>query len=99
LTATFASPPPKVATNCGVCRKRSNPGGLRRSMISPKQTVFMVAGLRSQVSGTGRRDALDERAGVGGNHVEAVVGDRLGIEQRAADTHCAGASANPLTGI
>ena len=39
-TATFASPPPKVATNWGVCKKRSKPGGASRNMISPKVTVF-----------------------------------------------------------
>src|SRR5918993_3341811 len=41
-TATLASPPPNVATNCGVCRKRSNPGGLRRSIISPNVTTGFV---------------------------------------------------------
>src|SRR5260370_8435731 len=41
-TATFASPPPNVATNWGDCRKRSNPGGLRRSMISPKETTVFA---------------------------------------------------------
>src|SRR5687768_14990757 len=41
-TATLASPPPNVATNCGVCRKRSNPGGFRRSMISPNVTTGFV---------------------------------------------------------
>src|SRR4051794_5462210 len=40
-TATFASPPPKVATNWGDCRKRSKPGGARRSMISPKVTTVL----------------------------------------------------------
>src|SRR5579862_6640730 len=40
-TATFASPPPNVATNCGDCRKRSNPGGASRSMISPNVTVVL----------------------------------------------------------
>src|SRR5260370_40048468 len=38
-TATLASPPPKVATNCGDWRKRSKPGGARRSMGSPKVTM------------------------------------------------------------
>src|SRR5579883_3135845 len=38
-TATFASPPPQVATNCGDCRNRSNPGGARRSMTSPNVTT------------------------------------------------------------
>ncbi len=38
-TATFASPPPNVATNCGLCKKRSIPGGARRSMISPNVTI------------------------------------------------------------
>src|ERR1022692_4011834 len=38
-TATLASPPPNVATNCGDWRKRSNPGGARRSMVSPKETT------------------------------------------------------------
>jgi hypothetical protein len=41
-TATFASPPPNVATNCGVCRKRSKPGGASLSMISPKVTVVVI---------------------------------------------------------
>src|ERR1051326_2139379 len=36
-TATFASPPPKVATNCGDCRKRSKPGGASRSIVSPNE--------------------------------------------------------------
>src|SRR6188768_548591 len=40
-TATLASPPPKVARNCGDCRKRSKPGGARRSMISPKVTISL----------------------------------------------------------
>ena len=43
-TATLASPPPKVAMNCGDCRKRSNPGGARRSMISPNDTTSLDIG-------------------------------------------------------
>ena len=35
-TATFASPPPKVASKRGLWKKRSAPGGFSRSMISPK---------------------------------------------------------------
>jgi hypothetical protein len=38
--ATLASAPPNVATNWGVCKKRSKPGGASRSMISPKVTTF-----------------------------------------------------------
>jgi hypothetical protein len=38
-TATLASPPPNVATNCGVCKILSKPGGASRNMISPKVTV------------------------------------------------------------
>ena len=41
-TATLASPPPKVATNWGDCRKRSKPGGASRSMISPKVTTVLL---------------------------------------------------------
>src|SRR5580658_9747094 len=35
-TATLASPPPNGATNGGESRKRSKPGGARRSMTPPK---------------------------------------------------------------
>jgi hypothetical protein len=35
----LASPPPKIADSTGDWKKRSNPGGLRRSMISPKVTT------------------------------------------------------------
>ncbi len=42
LTATLASPPPNVATNWDVCRKRSKPGGLSRSMISPNVTTLGI---------------------------------------------------------
>ena len=41
-TETFASPPPKVASNELACRNRRNPGGLSRSMISPKVTTFFT---------------------------------------------------------
>src|SRR5258708_6226176 len=45
-TATFASPPPNVAMNCGDCMKRSKPGGARRSMISPKVTTVLDMNFR-----------------------------------------------------
>src|SRR5215831_6165929 len=38
-TATFASPPPNVATSSGRWNNRSEPGADRRSMISPKVIV------------------------------------------------------------
>src|SRR5690242_12622741 len=41
-TATFASPPPQVATNCGDCRNRSRPGGASLNIISPKVTVVCI---------------------------------------------------------
>src|SRR5262249_41326179 len=59
-TATLASPPPNVATNCGDCRKRSKPGGARRSMISPNVTVV----LNIELSGDG--DHVDAESGVHG---------------------------------
>src|ERR1051325_9450559 len=37
--ATLASPPPKVADRTGDWKRRSNPGGLKRSMISPNVTT------------------------------------------------------------
>ena len=43
LTATLASPPPKVATSIGDWSRRSNPGGLSRSMISPNVTTFFIS--------------------------------------------------------
>src|SRR5512136_557837 len=42
-TATFASPPPKVASSSGLWKNRSRPGGLRRSMISPKVMYFAMS--------------------------------------------------------
>ena len=42
LTATLASAPPNVAERVGDCSSRSNPGGLRRSMISPSVTTRIM---------------------------------------------------------
>ena len=48
-TATLASPPPKVATNWGLCRNRSKPGGASRNMISPKVTVVFGMGIGPKI--------------------------------------------------
>src|SRR5215813_4071092 len=47
---TLASPPPKVASNTGDCRRRSKPGGLRRSKTSPRVTIrgFVIGPLLSR---------------------------------------------------
>src|SRR5262247_165421 len=44
---TLASPPPKLASKAGDCRKRSKPGGLRRSKTSPRVTIrgFVISPL------------------------------------------------------
>src|SRR5579872_7278248 len=47
--------------NCGDCRKRSNPGGASRSMISPNVTVGLGI---SDLSSNG--DGVDGKAGVHG---------------------------------
>src|SRR5580704_15873551 len=69
-TATLASPPPKVATNCGDCSRRSKPGGASRSMISPKVTVvvgilFLDGDYVHCESGVHRRQALKGQHGAG----------------------------------
>src|SRR5262249_14115547 len=47
---TFASPPPKVASKAGDCRRRSKPGGFRRSKTSPRVTIrgFVIGSLLSR---------------------------------------------------
>src|SRR5262245_39756460 len=47
---TLASPPPKVASKAGDCRRRSRPGGLRRSKTSPRVTIrgFVIGPLFSR---------------------------------------------------
>src|SRR5262244_2194994 len=47
---TLASPPPKVASKAGDCKRRSKPGGLRRSKTSPRVTIrgFVIGPLFSR---------------------------------------------------
>ena len=41
-TATFASPPPKVASSDGLWKNLSLPGAFSLSMISPKVMIFFI---------------------------------------------------------
>src|SRR5690606_10062469 len=82
-TATFASPPPNVASKAGDWKKRSFPGVFSRSIISPKVTYSAIpaspgsgdaTGLRRQVGDGG---VFPGRDGRGGREPASPAGDDL----------------------
>ena len=93
-TATLASPPPKVAPSTGDWRKRSNPGGLRRSMISPNVTTLLMTALTLRGA-----DVRDDSLGVGAELRVVAGGDGLGVGQRRADADRDRSGANPVAGV
>src|SRR4030095_13916980 len=90
-TATFASPPPNVATNCDVCRKRSNPGGLSRSIISPNVTTLGISVLPCGAN------ARDDALGVCAEDAKVAGLDRFGVGERAANANGHGPSRDPVS--
>src|SRR4029453_14996605 len=92
-TATFASPPPNVATNCGVCRKRSNPGGLSLSMISPNVTTLGISALPCGAN------ARDDALGVGAEAAKIAGPDRFGVCERASDENAPRPSRDPTSRV
>src|ERR1051325_5190151 len=94
--ATLASPPPKVADRTGDWKRRSNPGGLKRSMISPNVTTrgLMAASARFR-----RRDAGDHAARVGSDDVESPALDGRAVDERRTDADGDGARGNPVAGV
>src|SRR5262245_40157394 len=102
LTATLASPPPKVAESVGDWRNRSSPGGLNRSMISPKVTTRGITAspflfLRLWRS-RGLHVGHDTRR-IGANHAVVSRGDRVRIEERSSDADGGSTGTNPLAGV
>src|ERR1700748_3874919 len=79
LTATLASPPPKVAPSTGDWKNRSKPGGLSRSMISPKVTTF--GSDATKISSSAAFDAGDDSARMLGQDVKSLGGNRRRVEQ------------------